>query len=172
MWQSWRLLKAVTLINTHTFLGFSSAVINKGGEKGVGGMLSCFDFLLLKPMLKKRGCARTPGFAPSGCRHHKHMNTGDKYTMDFSGSQGNQQLYSQKKQIVVHQSPVFCCFFHLWSFLSPVCPLSCPASHVHLLLLPPQRLLENKQYEDISAKGSPDQDLHPCCKLSPSQWFP
>lgn len=61
------------------------------------GVLSCFDFLLLKPMLKKTGCVRTPGFAPSGCRHHKHMNTGDKYTTDFSGSSGKPTALLTKK---------------------------------------------------------------------------
>lgn len=90
----------VTLVNTHTFLGFSIAIsiaaINKEKKKE---RFSCFDFLLLKPMLKKRGCVRTPGSAPSGlgCRHHKHMSTGDKYTMNFSGSSGRPVALLAKK---------------------------------------------------------------------------
>lgn len=87
----------VTLVNAHTFLGFTIAAINK--EKKKKEMFSCFDFLLLKPMLKKRGCVRTPGSAPSGpgCRHHKHMSTGDKYTMNFSGSSGRPTALLAKK---------------------------------------------------------------------------
>lgn len=80
-------------------------------------------------MLKKRGCVRSPGFAPSGLgfRHHKHMNTGDKYTMDFSRSSGKPTALLAKKWMVVHQSPVFCTYdssLPLFSFYPALLPMS------------------------------------------------
>lgn len=43
----------------------------------------------------------------------KHANTSDEDTVDFSGSSGKPAALLTKELMVVHQSPVCCCFLHL-----------------------------------------------------------
>lgn len=135
-------------------------LIRKKKTQKTRGGLSCLDFLLLKPMLKKRGGVRTPGFAPSslGCRHHQHMNHG----FQRIPRETNSSTHTKANGC----TPVFLLFPSLLILPFPCSPSILPCFPCPSLILPPPRLLENTHYGDISAKGSPDQEFQPCCKLT------
>ena len=141
--------------------------------------MSCFDFLLLKSMLKRRGCVGTPAFVPwgPGCRHYQGRER------QWWKHQELQWIFRETNSSTYRRASGFTpgSYFLLFrSLITSYAPLSTSYAAMLTTSIAYFYYLESFLQTSItkipSARCSPDalaQDgvFHPCDKLRLSQRF-